>query len=113
LLQKGKVIGVIYRKHKMSQRETPMNATTVQGTDFPIMKALRTTETLFLGTSPTSVKIPLRNEELIEMTDPSESFVLNESQQQTVASLFAGVGSGTLSSMACAPLDLVRTRMQV
>jgi Mitochondrial carrier protein. len=64
-----------------------------------------------LGTSP--MKIQIQNEELIEMTDPTESFVLSESQQQTVASLFAGVGSGTMASIACAPLDLVRTRMQV
>jgi len=64
-----------------------------------------------LGISP--LKIPMKNEELIEMTDPTDSFVLTADQQNNVASLFAGVGSGTLSSIACAPLDLVRTRMQV
>mmetsp|Transcript_23796 Transcript_23796/g.31018 ORF Transcript_23796/g.31018 Transcript_23796/m.31018 type:complete len:370 (+) Transcript_23796:64-1173(+) len=30
-----------------------------------------------------------------------------------VGSLFAGVGSGALASTACAPLDLIRTRLQV
>jgi solute carrier family 25 (mitochondrial folate transporter), member 32 len=29
------------------------------------------------------------------------------------SSLFAGIGSGTLSSIVCAPLDVMRTRMQV
>eukprot|EP00980_Cylindrotheca_fusiformis_P001044 scaffold288_cov97-Cylindrotheca_fusiformis.AAC.2 len=32
---------------------------------------------------------------------------------QLIATLVAGVGSGAMSSMICAPLDLVRTRMQV
>ena len=30
-----------------------------------------------------------------------------------LSTLFAGVGSGALSSFICAPLDLIRTRMQV
>jgi len=30
-----------------------------------------------------------------------------------VSSLFAGIGSGTVASVICAPLDLIRTRMQV
>jgi len=30
-----------------------------------------------------------------------------------ISSLLSGVGSGALSSIACAPLDLIRTRMQV
>mmetsp|Transcript_17088 Transcript_17088/g.32323 ORF Transcript_17088/g.32323 Transcript_17088/m.32323 type:complete len:357 (-) Transcript_17088:2320-3390(-) len=77
----------------------------------PVVQMKNSKEYNALGTSP--LKIQMQNEELIEMTDPTESFVLSESQQQTVASLFAGVGSGTLASMACAPLDLVRTRMQV
>ena len=34
-------------------------------------------------------------------------------QSEMFASLFAGAGSGTMSSIACAPLDLIRTRMQV
>ena len=66
---------------------------------------------ILLGTSP--IKIPMKGEELIEMTDPSESFVVSEPYQNTIASLLAGVGSGALSSIACAPLDLVKTRMQV
>ena len=61
----------------------------------------------------TSIKIPIKDEELIEMTDTFETVVLTEDQQHTIASLFAGVGSGTISSIVCAPLDLVKTRMQV
>mmetsp|Transcript_7462 Transcript_7462/g.15965 ORF Transcript_7462/g.15965 Transcript_7462/m.15965 type:complete len:445 (-) Transcript_7462:87-1421(-) len=38
---------------------------------------------------------------------------LLEDRQNFVSSLFAGVGSGSLASIVCAPLDLVRTRMQV
>jgi len=34
-------------------------------------------------------------------------------RQNFVSSLIAGVGSGSLASVVCAPLDLVRTRMQV
>ena len=34
-------------------------------------------------------------------------------QQNFVSSLAAGVGSGLLASVVCAPLDLLRTRMQV
>lgn len=34
-------------------------------------------------------------------------------KEYVVSSLLAGVGSGTISSVACAPLDLLRTRMQV
>jgi solute carrier family 25 folate transporter 32 len=66
-----------------------------------------------LASSPNSMKIPIPQNELIEMTEPTESLTFSETQQNNIASLFAGVGSGTLSSMACAPLDLVRTRMQV
>lgn len=75
--------------------------------------ALPTVSTLpmVLGTSP--LRIPVQEEELIEMIEPTESFTFSESQQGSIASLFAGVGSGALSSIACAPLDLVRTRMQV
>jgi len=64
-----------------------------------------------LGLSP--MKIPIQQEELIENDGTTESFTFTESQQNSMASLFAGVGSGALSSIACAPLDLVRTRMQV
>lgn len=39
--------------------------------------------------------------------EPSSTYSLISS------SLISGVGSGTLSSIVCAPLDLVRTRMQV
>ncbi|KAK1744922.1 mitochondrial carrier protein [Skeletonema marinoi] len=34
-------------------------------------------------------------------------------RQNFVSSLIAGVGSGSLASIVCAPLDLLRTRMQV
>ncbi len=52
---------------------------------------------------------------IIEMTDPDNesTFILSKDQSETFASLLAGLGSGTLSSIACAPLDLIRTRMQV
>ena len=36
-----------------------------------------------------------------------------EDRQNFISSLIAGVGSGSLASVVCAPLDLVRTRMQV
>lgn len=69
-------------------------------------------------TSSSSASIIAKNinvpqDELIEMVEPNESLIFTESQQHTLASLFAGVGSGMFSSVACAPLDLVRTRMQV
>ena len=50
--------------------------------------------------------IPLNNKAMKEekvSTEPSNF----------VSSLIAGVGSGSLASIVCAPLDLVRTRMQV
>ena len=34
-------------------------------------------------------------------------------RQHMIGSLVAGIGSGVLASVACAPLDLIRTRMQV
>jgi len=37
----------------------------------------------------------------------------HKKRHNTLSSLIAGVGSGAASSIACAPLDLVRTRMQV
>ena len=36
-----------------------------------------------------------------------------EDRQNFISSLIAGVGSGSLASVVCAPLDLVGTRMQV
>lgn len=83
-------------------------------------REMTTTATSSLDESVTSssasiiaknVNVP--QDELIEMTEPTESLIFTESQQNTIASLFAGVGSGMFSSVACAPLDLVRTRMQV
>jgi len=56
-----------------------------------------------------SVKKPI-----VEMSEPDQSvMLLTKEQSGMVASLLAGFGSGTLSSIACAPLDLIRTRMQV
>ena len=55
-------------------------------------------------------------DDVIELTTPDveDTFIIfTPSQQHSIASIFAGVGSGTLSSVICAPLDLVRTRMQV
>jgi len=37
----------------------------------------------------------------------------NDKTKYMISSLFAGIGSGAISSVACAPLDLVRTRLQV
>mmetsp|Transcript_7934 Transcript_7934/g.9210 ORF Transcript_7934/g.9210 Transcript_7934/m.9210 type:complete len:355 (+) Transcript_7934:22-1086(+) len=75
-----------------------------------------------MGTSPShshshsqmkmsNMQVP--QDELIEMTEPDESIVLTDSQQNFMCSIIAGAGSGMASSVACAPLDLVRTRMQV
>jgi solute carrier family 25 folate transporter 32 len=51
---------------------------------------------------------------MVEMTEPDQSILMFTKEQSSMfASLIAGFGSGTLSSIACAPLDLVRTRMQV
>lgn len=36
-----------------------------------------------------------------------------QNKQYMISSLCAGIGSGTIASVVCAPLDLVRTRMQV
>ena len=44
---------------------------------------------------------------------PSSREKGRSSLQHVQSSLLAGVGSGTLSSIVCAPLDLIRTRMQV
>jgi len=38
---------------------------------------------------------------------------VNLSQRETIFSFMAGIGSGAASSVVCAPLDLIRTRMQV
>lgn len=38
---------------------------------------------------------------------------INGDKLNFYSSMFAGVGSGSLASIVCAPLDLVRTRMQV
>lgn len=63
---------------------------------------------------------------LLCLVVPAESMFGSEQQQQTknasppprdpiylYSSLAAGVGSGALASVLCAPLDLVRTRLQV
>ncbi len=51
---------------------------------------------------------------MVEITEPDQSILIFTKEQSSMfASLIAGFGSGTLSSIACAPLDLVRTRMQV
>lgn len=48
-----------------------------------------------------------------EDDDINEDNIIITNQQNFVSSLIAGVGSGSLASVVCAPLDLVRTRMQV
>lgn len=46
--------------------------------------------------------------------DVEDTFIVfTQTQQNSIASILSGIGSGTLSSIICAPLDLVRTRMQV
>jgi solute carrier family 25 folate transporter 32 len=61
-----------------------------------------------------SNKINNNNNAMIEMTEPEQSLVLiAKGHTDMLASLLAGFGSGALSSIACAPLDLIRTRMQV
>jgi len=47
---------------------------------------------------------------IVSKTQPLHS---NYNKAPPLASLLAGVGSGALSSLACAPLDLIRTRLQV
>ncbi len=69
-----------------------------------------------IATAPASVTAttPSTKPTMLEMTEPDQSvYVLTRDQADTFASLLAGFGSGTLSSIACAPLDLIRTRMQV
>ena len=48
-----------------------------------------------------------------EDDDINKDNIIITNQQNFVSSLIAGVGSGSLASVVCAPLDLVRTRMQV
>jgi solute carrier family 25 folate transporter 32 len=50
----------------------------------------------------------------LQNTSPSTSIQDQlQDRQAFLSSLIAGVGSGSLASVVCAPLDLVRTRMQV
>lgn len=48
-----------------------------------------------------------------ETATSNESTTPASKKNPAMSSLIAGIGSGTLSSIVCAPLDLVRTRMQV
>mmetsp|Transcript_34180 Transcript_34180/g.82639 ORF Transcript_34180/g.82639 Transcript_34180/m.82639 type:complete len:406 (+) Transcript_34180:242-1459(+) len=61
-----------------------------------------------------SRKINVREEDDVtsaeSMSTPKK---VSEVGPNFVSSLIAGVGSGSLASVVCAPLDLVRTRMQV
>jgi len=70
---------------------------------------------IFLSMSP--MKDTTQNQTspmVVEMTEPDQShIILTKTQTDMLSSLLAGLGSGTLSSIACAPLDLIRTRMQV
>jgi len=106
LLMERKILTRMGRKMTTTATATAtVNATTTSSLDESV-------------TSSSSASIIVKNinvpqDELIEMIEPNESLIFTESQQHTLASLFAGVGSGMFSSVACAPLDLVRTRMQV
>jgi len=49
-----------------------------------------------------------------DMPSTNKATTTNIAERQNfVSSLISGVGSGSLASVVCAPLDLVRTRMQV
>ncbi|KAL7536776.1 hypothetical protein ACHAXR_008124 [Thalassiosira sp. AJA248-18] len=53
-------------------------------------------------------------DDIIAASLPSQVSEVDLAERQNfVSSLIAGVGSGSLASVVCAPLDLVRTRMQV
>ena len=65
-----------------------------------------------------SRKINVSEEDDIIATEHSISNNANnadklDDRQNFISSLVSGVGSGSLASVVCAPLDLVRTRMQV
>jgi solute carrier family 25 folate transporter 32 len=51
--------------------------------------------------------------EHVPLNNKAKSEVKVAETSNFVSSLIAGVGSGSLASVVCAPLDLVRTRMQV
>jgi hypothetical protein len=54
-----------------------------------------------------------KNNELVYNLSPTATDADIAALPNYVTSLIAGVGSGSLASVVCAPLDLVRTRMQV
>ncbi|GKZ01361.1 hypothetical protein MPSEU_001087100 [Mayamaea pseudoterrestris] len=59
---------------------------------------------------------PKRTARMTSIASPQQNKQLPSNHHDPAyfyASLLAGVGSGALSSVLCAPLDLVRTRMQV
>jgi hypothetical protein len=64
----------------------------------------------------TAVAVVAAVPEVVVSTNPPPRQQLQPQQRDPIymwSSLAAGVGSGALASMLCAPLDLVRTRMQV
>lgn len=49
----------------------------------------------------------------LQTSSTNTSSALKRDRSHYISTLAAGVGSGTLASIVCAPLDLMRTRMQV
>ena len=68
-----------------------------------------TTSTRFVGTE---ASYPAQKQQELAATQQSTALTTRD-PVYLWSSLFAGVGSGALSSVICAPLDLVRTRLQV
>jgi solute carrier family 25 (mitochondrial folate transporter), member 32 len=70
-----------------------------------------------LNRTTMTVVVPKQNSFLPVTTPPPSSSSSSSLPPRNIpyiwSSLFAGIGSGALSSMVCAPLDVMRTRMQV
>ena len=77
---------------------------TTSSTNTDTATKMRSSPPFIVATSP-SPSSPNKNPALHTRAPPPQS--------NTIASLLAGFGSGALSSIVCAPLDLIRTRMQV
>jgi solute carrier family 25 folate transporter 32 len=65
------------------------------------------TNTKVSRVSTGSRKLTIRN------SNSNNSNLLPRDRSHYISTLAAGVGSGALASIICAPLDLMRTRMQV
>jgi len=69
-----------------------------------------------IGNTNRKITKQITHKDIVESKNP---FKMNQEDKAVnkriyvVSSLFAGIGSGTVASVICAPLDLIRTRMQV